>query len=140
SQALELIKQNALRLYNNQIEYKKNILKQKKEEIVKINEQIQTIIQNTFSTKNLDSQTRSIIMQQIQKLNEQKSKMELECSIEKKDNMPFDQALAAVLYFVTDLADIWSKATLQEKRTILSIVFTDNLYYSKDNKFQNPPI
>ena len=79
-------------------------------------------------------------MQQIQKLNEQKSKMELECSIEKKDDMPFDQALAAVLYFVTDLADIWSKATLQEKRTILSIVFTDNLYYSKDNKFQNPPI
>lgn len=140
SQALELIKQNALRLYNNQIEYKKNILKQKKEEIVKINEQIQTIIQNTFSTKNLDSQTRSIIMQQIQKLNEQKSKMELEYSIEKKDDMPFDQALAAVLYFVTDLADIWSKATLQEKRTILSIVFTDNLYYSKDNKFQNPPI
>ena len=79
-------------------------------------------------------------MQQIQKLNEQKSKMELECSIEKKDDMPFDQALATVLYFVTDLAGIWSKATLQEKRTILSIVFTDNLYYSKDNKFQNPPI
>lgn len=79
-------------------------------------------------------------MQQIQKLNEQKSKLELECSIEKKDDMPFDQALATVLYFVTDLAGIWSKATLQEKRTILSIVFTDNLYYSKDNKFQNPPI
>ena len=79
-------------------------------------------------------------MQRIQKLNEQKSKMELEYSIEKKDDMPFDQALATVLYFVTDLANIWSKATLQEKRTILSIVFTDNLYYSKDNKFQNPPI
>lgn len=32
------------------------------------------------------------------------------------------------------------KGNSTRKKNILSIVFTDNLYYSKDNKFQNPPI
>ncbi|MEC7547550.1 MAG: hypothetical protein VYB48_11515 [Pseudomonadota bacterium] len=95
------------------------------------------------SQRLLDTDSPTLIKtyeKSIKQLEKQKVLLDEKLKVGRKRQPSFERAFKTALVWLTNPAVLWDTGCLADRKSLLKVLFTDNLRYDKESGFLNRPI